>query len=73
MSCRIGITTNPDTRRAQWEKDLGRKVRFTILQTCATQSEAQQAETALAALNGCISSPGGQPANGPWYVYRIDY
>ena len=73
MTCRIGITTNPDKRRAEWESQYGRKLNSKTLKTCASKAEAQRAEHLLAASQGCISHPGGEDAIGPWHVYRIDY
>ena len=45
-----------------------------ILETYATKSEAQKAETLLAELLNCTSEPGGDGSErDTWYVYYFEY
>lgn len=49
MTCRIGITTNPNKRLAEWESQYGRALNCKILKTYASKAEAQRVENFLAA------------------------
>jgi hypothetical protein len=73
MACRVGMTTDPKTRKAYWEnKVLGFK-NWQILNTFSTKDKAQQYETNYAAKHGCQAGAGGPDTPGTWYVYRFDY
>ena len=73
MPCRVGITTNPDARRAHWQGQVVGFRDWRILKTFTNRSKAQEYETQYAARYGCQASGGGADAPGTWYVYRFDY
>jgi len=73
MPCRVGITTDPDARRAFWDNQVIGLTNWRILGKYRIRAEAQQYETQYASRYGCHASPGGADAPGPWYVYRFDY
>lgn len=73
MTCRIGITTDIETRKAYWA---GKCSNFRAWQIMAgpfnTKAEAQAAENHLAQKNRCESAPGGADPDDPnakWLVY----
>lgn len=72
MACRIGITTDPEARKAYWREQYPIS-RWKILGTFLTKEKAQQAEKDLADKLGCEAHPGGPDKDGPWHLYRIDY
>jgi len=73
MPCRVGITTDPDTRRAYWQNQVVGFTNWRILKSFRRRAEAQEYETQYAKRYGCQASPGGADAPGTWYVYRFDY
>ena len=80
MSCRIGITTDPDRRKKEWERELGSKMRsetWKILDSGLTKSEAQRKEDELASEKSCQASPGGSDVGDDnekiWSVYYFEY
>jgi len=73
MPCRVGITTDPATRKAAWQSQVVGFANWRILGTFRNREEAQQCETNYAARYGCHAHPRGAEARGPWYVYRFDY
>lgn len=73
MPCRVGITTDPDTRRSAWESRVTGLRNWQILGKYTNRSDAQAHETRYAKTYGCKASPGGADARGLWYVYRFDY
>ncbi len=74
MACRVGITTNPEERKKDWEKEYPGLKNWTIIARNLSYSDAQAKEDEYARKNGCISRPGG-PDNGKnnWVVYKFDY
>jgi hypothetical protein len=73
MPCRVGITTDPDTRKASWENKVYGLTNWRILATYRSREKAQEHETRYAERYDCQASPGGAEAGGCWYVYRFDY
>ena len=74
MRCRIGITTNPDERRAYWRSQHRTLNNWTILGAYPTRSQAQRAETMEAARRGCEAHQGGGgPEVATWYLYYFTY
>lgn len=73
MPCRVGITTNPDERRAYWETQVVGLTNWRILEWYSSREDAQAHENRYAQQSGCQASHGGAPAQGPWAVYRFDY
>ena len=73
MPCRVGITTDPTTRRAAWEREVVGLTGWQILTNFTSRTQAQAYETQYAQTHGCEASPGGANAPGTWSVYRFDY
>lgn len=73
MPCRVGITTDPETRRASWENQVVGLTNWRILGKYRSRAEAQQHESQYASKYGCRAHGGGADATPPWYVYRFDY
>ena len=74
MACRVGITMDPDRRRAEWRRRYPSMFDWTIVATYYSKAAAQRAETNAAATQGCVASPGGGgPENAKWYLYRFYY
>ncbi len=74
MACRIGMTTNPDSRRKDWEREHKKITGWKILSTHRSKTAAQEAEKRLAKRHRCISYPGGSGAEkATWHVYKFNY
>ncbi len=76
MSCRIGITTNPNRRKQEWKKIHPSLTNWQILAKADTKSEAQEQETKLAHKYGCEAHQGGDDPDSHiviWYVYYFKY
>lgn len=74
MPCRVGITTDPDARRAYWDGRVAGLRDWRIVSTHHSKSAAQQAEANYSVRTGCVSFPGGSgPARATWFVYRFTY
>lgn len=73
MPCRVGITTDPVTRKVTWESKVAGLKNWRILASYRSREEAQAHETRYAQRSGCQAAPGGAEAGGTWYVYRFDY
>ena len=73
MPCRAGITTRPEERRAEWERQVVGLTNWRILGTYRSRQEAQAHENRYAQQTGCRAGAGGSDAPGLWHVYRFDY
>jgi len=73
MPCRVGITTDPEVRRAYWQSQVAGFKNWRILNRFRSREEAQGYESRYARRYGCQAAPGGADAPGTWYVYRFDY
>ena len=74
MPCRVGMTTDPDGRKADWQHDHPQLYDWQIEGTYYTKSEAQAAETRIAQERGCVAHPGGDGEEyDTWYVYSFRY
>ena len=74
MECRVGITTNPDRRKAEWKLEHPSLRNWRIEKTYSCKSDAQAEENRLAAARGCKSAPGGGGLEiATWYVYSFEY
>lgn len=73
MPCRVGITTRPDERRAEWERAVIGLRNWQIIGRYSSKEQAQAHEDRYAAQTGCQASHGGPDPDGTWYVYRFDY
>ena len=74
MSCRVGMSTDPEERISYWMKKEG-YTDYQILEEGLTYDEAQTSESFYAELFDCDSGEGGYPSdkrNEPvWYVYYL--
>ena len=74
MACRIGITTAPDRRKQEWQKQYPHMSDWKILTTCSSKSEAQAEEERLSKEHGCEAHPGGDGnEDATWYVYMFNH
>ena len=70
MACRVGITTNPERRKKEWQQEYPHLWDWTIIAKYGTKSAAQARENQEAKRRGCASSPGGGgPEVATWHVY----
>ena len=76
MACRVGITTDPKRRKAEWaarHPDMGN---WEVIAGPIPRAEAQSIEDAQALIYGCEAHHGGDEPDVPgagWYVYKFDY
>ncbi len=74
MSCRVGITTDPDRRKKEWENQHPTLRNWKILSKHDSKTKAQSRENQEARNRGCVSgSGGGGPEYATWYVYYFEY
>ena len=76
MACRVGITTDSDTRKRAWEAEYPQMENWTVLGPFDSKEAAQKKETELAEDRGCEAHPGGREPDDPsakWYVYSFDF
>lgn len=74
MPCQIGITTDPDRRKQEWQQERPTLRNWQVLETHRTKTAAQAAEVRLANQQGCnYGTGGGGQEVATWYVYRFDY
>lgn len=73
MPCRVGITTNPQERKAYWQNQVVGFSDWKILGTYATKQQAQEHEDRHAKRYGCTAHAGGPDTPGQWHVYKFNY
>lgn len=73
MPCRVGITTNPVNRKADWETKVIQLKNWKILASYNSVKKAREHEDRYAERYGCQSSHSGIDNKGPWHVYRFEY
>ena len=73
MPTRVGITTDPEERKKYWSAHVVGLSKWKILKHFKKREEAQEYEKSYAKRYGCVYSPGGQNAEGTWFVYRFEY
>ena len=74
MGCRVGITTDLETRRKHWESQYYGFSGWTVVSTHYSKSAAQAKESEKARQHGCVSHPGGSgPEKATWYVYHFNF
>ena len=76
MGCRVGITTDPISRKKDWGLKYPRMKNWKVSKPYSSRKAAQAEETRLAARYGCDAHYGGRdPDNtsAKWYVYRFNY
>ena len=78
ISCRIGMTTDLNRRKKEWEREYRKQGRniisWNIITTYKSKSVAQEFETKEAKKQNCEANPGGKgPEKAIWYVYKLEY
>ena len=75
MTCRVGITTDLEKRKAYWESQHRTLRNWKILSgPHRTKAAAQAREDEEAERLGCVAHPGGPDVPGAmWYVYYFRY
>ena len=78
LSCRIGITTDLETRKQFWKREYlkeGRVIKnWIVLSVHQSKSAAQKVETKKANEQNCVAHPGGRDSEKAiWYVYKFEY
>ena len=74
MSCRVGITTDPERREREWRRIHSSLWDWQILGDYWTKSAAQAREDLQAARRGCVHGPGGAGDEyDHWFVYLFRY
>jgi hypothetical protein len=83
MPCKIGITTNPESRRVSWQEQTEGFANWQILEVFRSKAAAKEYQTAYALRHGCEMELGDSDelrlAKEPtteeewWYVYHFDY
>ena len=74
MACRVGITTDPEERRAYWKRQHSGMHDWRIESIHSSKSEAQAEENRLASLRQCVAYVGGSGVeDDTWYVYYFRY
>ena len=76
MACRVGITTDPVRRKAEWRKKYPLLTNWQVLEQHSTKASAQLAEIRLAHEYGCAAYQGGREPDTPfviWSVYKFEH
>ena len=74
MPCRVGMTTNLETRKKYWESKVVGLTNWKILKTARSKAKAQELETEYGEKYGCNYHIGGDgPEIATWYVYYFKY
>ena len=73
MSCRVGITTNPEERKRYWQNRVNGFRAWNIIGQYPTKDQAQQHEDNYARQSGCEAHAGGPDTPGTWYVYTFQF
>lgn len=73
--CRVGMTTNPTRRKAEWEAEIPNTTDWAWFGHYNSRKDAQAFETYLASIHECESHHGGREPenNNPWWVYKFTY
>ena len=74
MPCRVGITTDPEGRKKDWERVHPSLTGWEILATYDNKTKAQARENVEAVIRGCEAHPGGSGDEcATWFVYYFRY
>ena len=75
MACRVGMTTDPERRRKEWQARYPSLRHWSILASGLTRTEAQKREEDEAKKRGCTQSGGGDDPDKPKArsVYYFEY
>jgi hypothetical protein len=71
MPCRVGMTTDPTSRRTYWESRVVGLANWRILKDFRSKARAQEYETEYASRYGCRAQAGGPDAPGTWIGDRL--
>ena len=73
IHCKIGMTTDPKRRKAEWERKYP-DLEWKTLQKYDSKSAAQSAEKRLANKYDCEAHGGGSGSKyKPWYTYKFNH
>ena len=83
MQCKVGITTNPESKQVYWQNQATGFTNWQILEIFRSKAAAKEYETAYALRHGCEAELGDSDspitAMEPtkehewWYIYHFDY
>ena len=78
ISCRIGMTMDPNRRKKELERKCKKQgqniISWNIIKTYKSKSSAQEFETKEAKKQNCEAHPGGRgPEKATWYIYKLEY
>ena len=76
MSCRVGITTDIETRKAYWERECPNMTNWKVLSQGLDRAVAQSMEDSISLAHGCDASGGGDDSDdisATWSVYRFEF
>lgn len=76
MGCRVGITTNVEERKADWEGEYPNMTNWKVVANGLSRDKAQEMENTLSLAHSCDASPGGnepEDPNATWSVYRFEF
>ena len=75
MPCTVGMTTDPERRRQEHEREKSGFRDWRILEEGLTRQEAQEKEKLYSQKLGCDSHPGGNDPDVPsqWSVYVFSH
>lgn len=83
MPCKVGITTNPETKQAYWQDQTTGFANWQILEIFRSKTAAKEYETTYALRHGCEAALGDSDVpitakevvteHDWWYVYHFDY
>jgi hypothetical protein len=73
MPCRVGITTDPEDKKAFWRTECLGFAHWRVLAKFATRKKARDYEMTFAKEHCCTAEPGGLDVDGSWYVYQFEF
>ena len=74
MACRVGITTNLERRKAEWQKKYPNLRNWKKFGPYPTKEAAQRREEQLADQNNCKAFRGGRnKKDAEWYAYKFNH
>ena len=74
MGCRVGMTTNPQARRQDWEREYPNLYNWQIIRDELTYDQALLLEERVAQRYGCDAHGGGPRVEGSVYsVYKFNF
>lgn len=76
MGCRVGITTNPEDRKQDWERKYPNLKGWEILASYSYRPLAEAREEDEAGRRGCDTHQGGREPDregAQWFVYHFEF